>query len=616
MSVQSVLSTAPRDHHVRFYETDQALFETTGHYLLEGFALHEGLIVVASSAHLAGFERVLRAGQVDVATARARGQLLTQDAEETLAGFMVGNLADGHPDAAAFVRVVGGLVERASAGGQRPRLRVYGEMVDILFRRGNGAAAIELEGLWNELADRRPFQLRCAYLLDAFDHSHHDDVFRNICDLHSSIAPTESYDGTAPLDGQRRQIAELQQRARALETEITARRQIEQTLREREHELREIARRKDEFLAVLSHELRNPLAPILTSIAIMEARGGAESRRERDVIRRQATHLSRLIEDLLDLSRVTQGKIVLRKEPTELGAVVQRAVEMANPLIEARGHRLDVKVPDEGLVLDADPTRLAQVVANLLTNAAKFTAPGGHIKVTAQRSDESLVLEVQDDGVGIVADVLPIIFDSFVQGGASPSLDRPQGGLGIGLTLVRSLTQLHGGSVSAYSEGAGRGSLFVVRLPALPPAGQHAPSKVTAFRERPLARRIGPPKRVLVADDNVDFALGLADLIRDLGYEVAVVHDGPAALALAKEWRPAAALVDIGLPGMDGFELGRALRESADQPLKLIAVTGYGQEKDRARSHESGFDLHLLKPVDFDAVSALLDRLWLEPQLS
>lgn len=607
-SVQAGPSIPPRDHHfVRFYETEDALCEATGRYLREGLDLREGLVVMATPKHLAGFERVLAAGQVDVAAARAQGQLVARDADETLSDLMVGGLAAGRPDPVAFRRVVGGLAERALAGSQRPGLRVYWEMVDVLFRLGNAAAALELEAFWNELAEARPFTLCCAYLLHGFDRAHHEEVFRSICGLHSSIVPAESYDDAASPEARRRKVAELQQRARALETEIAARTQIEQALKDRERELREAARGKDELLAVLSHELRNPLAPILTSVAIMETRGDPGSRRERDVIRRQATHLARLIDDLLDLSRVTQGTLELRRELTELRTVVQMAIEMAIPLIEARGHRLEVEVPAEGLVLEADPTRLAQVAANLLTNAAKFTAPGGHIVVKAWRGNGDVVLEVQDDGVGIAADVLPIIFDSFVQGDAAPSLDRPQGGLGIGLTLVRSLARLHGGSVSAHSEGAGHGSVFVVRLPAAAAPGSGDSPEGGALGGLPAEREPGHGKRVLVVDDNVDFALTFADLIRDLGYEVAVVHDGPAALAVAREWKPAAALVDIGLPGMDGFEVARRLRESADHPLKLIAVTAYGQENDRVRSRESGFDVHIAKPVDLKAVAALLD---------
>ncbi|MCU1282433.1 MAG: histidine kinase, partial [bacterium] len=352
------------------------------------------------------------------------------------------------------------------------------------------------------------------------------------------------------------------------------------------------ARAKDEFLAMLGHELRNPLAPIVTALQLLKLRQPAQLR-EHEVIERQVQHVVRLVDDLLDVSRITRGKIELKREPLELAQVVAKAIAIASPLFEERRHRLDVAVAPSGLVADADATRLAQVVANLLTNAAKYTAPGGHVRVAAARDGGELVLRVADDGIGISPELLPRVFDLFVQG--DRPVDRGEGGLGLGLALVRSLVQLHGGSVTVASEGTQRGSEFVVRLPALD--GVAAP----ASSPPPLARtpRVVTPRRVLVVDDNEDAAEMLAEMLRAEGHVARVAYDGPAALQLVADgFVPELAILDIGLPVMDGYELATRLKASLPSALPtLVALTGYGQEHDRARSARAGFALHLVKPV-------------------
>jgi signal transduction histidine kinase len=365
----------------------------------------------------------------------------------------------------------------------------------------------------------------------------------------------------------------------------------------------EVANRtKDEFLAMLGHELRNPLAPILTALQLMRLRGGDALEKERTVIERQTRHLVRLVDDLLDVSRIARGKIDLRRERVDVADVVAKAIEMSSPLLEERQHDLSVDVPRD-VAVDADPARLAQVFANLLTNSAKYTETGGSIQVTAERVGESVTIRVKDDGIGIAAEMLPHVFDMFAQ--ERQALDRTRGGLGLGLTIVKTLTELHGGSVEVSSAGRGQGSEFLVRLPAaaagataLYPVAGKVPAGVTSH---------SAGAAVLIVDDNQDAAEMLAQYVQCLGYRVRIALDGPSALKVAREMSPRIALLDIGLPVMDGFELAGRVRELPGLgALKLIAITGYGQETDRDRTRSAGFDAHMVKPVDMAALEVLL----------
>ena len=373
-------------------------------------------------------------------------------------------------------------------------------------------------------------------------------------------------------------------------------------------------RAKDEFMAMLGHELRNPLSPILTALQLMKLRGATTLERERTVIERQVMHLTRLVDDLLDVSRIARGKVELKTERIELAEVVARAVEIASPLLEERRQALTVDVPRSGLLLDADAARLSQVVSNLLTNAAKYTPAGGRVIVSGVREAHEIVLRVRDTGIGIAADVLPRVFELFVQG--HQPIDRAQGGLGLGLAIVRSLVERHGGRVAARSDGPGHGSEFEVRLPPAPTPGAGAAREAATFAAFPPVPEPGRISRLLVVDDNADAAEMMAEAFRMTGYEVRVAHDGPAALALAGVFQPHAALLDLGLPVMDGFELAGRLRELPGlERLRLIAVTGYGQESDRRRTAAAGFHHHVVKPVNLDALVSLLAGLD-EPSLS
>jgi len=391
--------------------------------------------------------------------------------------------------------------------------------------------------------------------------------------------------------------------AREREARADAQLQIEALQREVEA----AKRAKDEFLAMLGHELRNPLAPITIALYLMRLRYKGVAEKERAVIERQVDHLVRLVDDLLDVSRITRGKVGLKRERVELSEIVARAVETASPLLEQQRHHLAVDVPPRGLTVDADVGRLVQVVSNLLTNAAKYTGSGGRIAVEGGRRGDEIVLSVRDDGIGIDIEMLPRIFELFAQ--ERQALDRSQGGLGLGLAIVRSLVVMHGGSVSASSEGRGRGSEFTVRLPACEPRGAALPGvpPCGAALEAEARAPEGGALRILVVDDNTDAALVMADWLSAVGYTTRVAHDGPSALRLAEELVPDVAVVDIGLPVMDGYELARRLREvPALEHIHLIAVTGYGQSEDRQRSREAGFDVHLVKPVQPEQLAPLL----------
>jgi PAS domain S-box-containing protein len=367
-----------------------------------------------------------------------------------------------------------------------------------------------------------------------------------------------------------------------------------------EEERREADRRKDEFLAMLAHELRNPLSSISNAVQLF-GRAGAEADLPwaKDVVHRQVRHLARLIDDLLDVSRISRGKIALRLEPVDLAPILADAVETVRPLLEERSHELSLSIASGGLRLVADAARLEQVLVNLLANAAKYTEAGGKIALSARREGGEVVVVVRDTGIGIAPELLPRIFELFVQGDRSAA--RSEGGLGIGLTLVQKLVQMHGGDVTAASEGPGAGSAFTVRLPALDQPGPRAPAP-----RAPLAGSVRRRARVLVVDDNADNARGLELFLQLLGDDVRVAFDGASAVEAARAHRPEIVLLDIGLPGMDGYEVVRRLRaEEFGKDALIIAVSGYGQPDDLRRSREAGFDHHLVKPIDFDALMTL-----------
>ena len=393
--------------------------------------------------------------------------------------------------------------------------------------------------------------------------------------------------------------AELERANAALQGEVTVRSRAEDALRQAD-------RHKDEFLAMLAHELRNPLAPIRNAVHLMRMKALQDPQMclARDVIERQLSQLTRLVDDLLDVSRITRGKINLTRQPLKVSELIARAVETVEPIIQGRSQVLTVELPEQPPVVDGDCMRLTQAIANVLGNAAKYTDTGGSIVLQVCARARDVEIRVRDTGIGIPAEVLPKIFDLFTQ--LDQRMERPQSGLGIGLALVRRLVEMHGGSVSAHSEGPGRGSEFVICLPLMTPAVVPAvgdPVTAECQAARPQHRRI------LVADDNLDALESLAALLALNGHEVHRAQDGAAALQAAMRHRPEVIFLDIGMPQMDGYEVARRIRAHEwGKELLLIAVTGWGQESDRQRSFAAGFDFHLVKPVDLEKLNQLLSK--------
>ena len=375
------------------------------------------------------------------------------------------------------------------------------------------------------------------------------------------------------------------------------------SVRRRIEALEESERQMNEFLAMLAHELRNPLASIVNALGLMRSKPGEDQAEFRAVLERQTALLARIVDDLLDVSRITRGKISLKREILDMNRMITRTLASCRPLIDAHRHALELRLPDEELPVDGDSTRLSQVVFNLISNAVKYTPDGGRITIAVKREDGEAVLRVHDTGIGIAPALLPKVFDLFVQG--DRSLDRTEGGLGIGLTVVRRLIEMHGGSVSAASSGHGEGSEFVVRLPlALGHGVARGPAKEVP-PHLPVTRR-----RLLVVDDNRDFANTLGALFETMGHDVRIAYNGTDAMSIAAEYRPDAAFLDIGLPGRNGYEVARMLRSSPELAgLTLVAFTGYGRDEDRRRVREAGFDYHLVKPAEATELAKIVDAL-------
>jgi signal transduction histidine kinase/CheY-like chemotaxis protein len=391
--------------------------------------------------------------------------------------------------------------------------------------------------------------------------------------------------------------------------QVTARRDVELAQAEREtllHDLERVSRAKDEFLAMLGHELRNPLSPILTALQLMQLRGISGADRERAIIERQVKHVVTLVDDLLDVARITRGTIEIRRQRVQLADVIAKAIEQASPLIEQRRHRLNVDVPGD-VHIDGDSGRLAQVFSNVLTNAAKYTEPGGEIDVRAVPQQKNVCVHIRDNGIGIGSDIMPHIFDAFAQ--ERQRSDRSQGGLGLGLAIVRNLVEAHGGSVRLASDGIGRGTECTVCLPLAARA-----TLVDAPIVGPIAGADRPDGfRILLVDDNEDAAEMLRESLKPLGHSVELAFDASSALEIATRYVPDIALLDLGLPVIDGYELAERLREQDGwDGVRFAALTGYGQESDRDRTKAAGFDAHLVKPIELEILDDTLRGLMAE----
>ena len=595
MAINGLGESMNDGHLVQYYEKEDFLCDRIADFMSEGLRGGAAAVLIATRAHSDGVESRFRGKGVDLPQLKATGRYHALDAQETLSRFMV----NGRPDPQRFATTIGPVI-RAARGGDR-RVLAFGEMVALLWAQGNRDAALRLEELWNDLARTETFALLCAYPIQHFDDAGHAKAFADINAAHTWVTPAESY-SIAEADERNRVIAALQQKAAALEAESNQRAVLESALRSKIDELAEVDRRKDEFLAMLGHELRNPLAPVTTALQIMRIHDGEPTRvtRSREIIERQIEHMTRLIDDLLDVSRITRGKIELREQPLLLSSVIEQAIESARPLIDERGHRISLDLPSEPVTFLADPARLSQVFSNLLNNAAKYTDVGGRIWLRARVDGDDLVVGVKDDGPGLTQELRNYAFELFMQGPETRA--RARGGLGIGLTLVRRLVELHGGSVEALSDGPGHGAEFVVRLPLrIPPVLDGAADKAAV----PAA---APRRRILVVDDNVDAAEALGELLRDYGHDVMTAHGGPQALDHARLHRPEIALLDIGMPEMDGYEVAKRIRgELGLGDTLLVALSGYGEDRHRRLAREAGFDRHVTKPVDVSKLEELLN---------
>jgi signal transduction histidine kinase len=520
-----------------------------------------------------------------------------------------------------IVRLLGGAAQRISS--QRARIAAEDTRNDLLMQ-APVAAALLMGSDWRyELANRAYVALAGREVVgkawrDCFPELRGSPVEANLAAVYAGetfvaseyvIQLARPSDGVLedrffdykmiPIRSQAGAVTGMMVVAVEMTTQVSARRDLERTAVEREALVRQLesaARAKDEFVAMLGHELRNPLAPIATALNLIALRGVSGVERELEIIGRQVQHLTRLVDDLLDVARIASGKVELSTAPVEMAEVVARAVELTSPLFEQRNQRLRASVPSSGMCVCVDMARMTQVVSNLLTNASKYSDVGDEITIVAERRDDEVVVHVEDRGIGIEADMLPLVFELFSQ--ERQSLARSRGGLGLGLAIVRNLVAMHGGAASAHSEGRGKGSRFSVSVPRC----EHD-AAATAVLSQPAQTPSDQTLRILIVDDNEDSAELLSALLRRLGHETRVAHDGAEALALVDDFAPEVAVLDIGLPVMDGYELARELRaRSSTRAARLFALTGYGQDGDRKRALEAGFDAHFVKPLDIEDV--------------
>jgi signal transduction histidine kinase/ActR/RegA family two-component response regulator len=571
---------AQRGHCVQFYEQDSFLVKTVVSIIGNGLGAGDAGVVITTASHLQGIEERLLARGLDLDKLRAQGRYVALDAANALDTFIIG----GMPDESLFRENIAQPVMRAAQASPRRFARAFGEMVSVLWVQGNRDGAFALEDLWSNLLATGRFSLCCAYSLRDFSKEAEAGNVLGICRKHVSVIPAESYTELPTDDARQRSIAYLQYRARVLEDELKLRKE----------EAAAADRQRNEFLAMLGHELRNPLSAVLNALSIAR-RNEVRQESALEIASRQGVQLSRLVDDLLDAGRIAHGRIELRKEPVVLGSVVRQAVRDTRFLVQSRRHELVLSIEPD-IRVEADPARLCQIVHNLIDNAAKFTAPGGRIEVTVRRNAREGIVCVRDSGAGIAAAMLPRVFDLFTRAEDAPG----PGGLGVGLALVKRLAEMHGGQAAVRSKGPGCGAEFEVRLPILPP-GAAVSTPVTAA---PPASR---GARVLVVEDNPDARESLVLLLESFGHSVLVVADGTSAVQAFAAGTFDAVLVDIGLPGLDGYEVARRIRALPDAgSVVLAALTGYGLEEHRWRAFSSGFNFHLTKPANMDILQAIL----------
>jgi signal transduction histidine kinase/ActR/RegA family two-component response regulator len=606
--------TAEAEHFVQFYESDEYLLDSLSGFVGTGLGEGDGCVVVGTPEHREGLDARLRAYGIDVDTAAASGQYLALDAEEVLSKFMLA----GRPEPGLFKEVVGGIIRRASAG--RPRLRIFGEMVALLWAEGNHDAAIRLEGLWNDLHRTCTFMLFCAYPIQGFGGELLAGGLGEVCTAHSRVIPAESYSALASPDERLRTIIQLQQKARTLQAEVAERKQAEDALRSLLGEYRQLLvreqmaraeaedanRLKDEFLATVSHELRTPLNAIIGwSHMIRHARLDETTvARAVETIERNAKSQAQLVEDLLDVSRVVTGKLRLNIEPVDAASVINAAIDSVQLAAESKGIRLAVTLDPSARRVAGDPARLQQVVWNLLSNAIKFTPADGRVEVRLARSGPETTITVSDTGAGISADFLPFIFDRFRQ--ADGSSTRRHGGLGLGLAIVRHLVELHGGTVRADSEGEGLGATFTISLPLASARDrtQHWAASVARALPGEAARSTLTLEgvRVLLVDDDPDSLGMVSAILNEYGATVQAASSSAAAFEALEWFEPSVLVSDLAMPDEDGYALIRKLRgreeDAGGKRTPAVALTAYVRVEDRTRALSAGFNMFVPKPVE------------------
>lgn len=598
------------EHFVQFYEADGFLLNSLSGFIGNALNSGDGAIVVGTKAHREGLDELLLANGLDLTTASSSGLYVSIDAADTLSKFMV----DGSPEPQRFNEVIGGLVSNVSNG--RSRVKAFGEMVALLWAEGNYTGAIRLEELWNDLQKTHSFSLFCAYPMNSFGGEKFTGPITGVCTTHSRVIPAESYAQLVDHDDRLRAIIQLQQKAKTLASEVKERERIEEELRaslSREQIARAEAetanRMKDEFLATVSHELRTPLNAIIGWSHML--RGGkldeATIARAIETIDRNAKSQAQLVEDILDVSRVITGKLRLNIAPVDVASVINAAIDSVQLAAESKGIELEVTLDPSARHILGDASRLQQIVWNLLSNAIKFTPSGGHVSVRLSRADRDAQIEVTDSGAGISEDFLPHIFDRFRQ--ADGTTTRRYGGLGLGLSIVRHLVELHGGTVQAYSVGESKGTTFTVTLP-LPPsspqvrrrnAGTGSLWPKALSDEHVAAQPSLSDVRVLLVDDDQDTLQVLSVMLGDSGAKVQTASSAAAALEVLQWYHPDVLVSDLAMPREDGYSLInkiRALEIEGEGRLPAVALTSHVRVEDRTRALSAGFNMFVPKPVE------------------
>lgn len=601
-------SMANDEHFVQFYETDLFLVNSVSGFIASGLGAGDGCIVVATEEHRSGLDVRLQAYGLDVAAAKSTGQYISLDAEETLSKFIV----DGSPDAGRFEEVIQHTI--AQTGKDQSRVRVFGEMVALLWAQGNRGGAIRLEELWNKLHDSRPFTLFCAYPINGFGGETMAQPLSDVCAKHSRVIPAESYTSLMDADERLRAILELQQKAKSLEAEIAERKLAEERLRislAQEQIARAEAesanRMKDEFLATVSHELRTPLNAIIGWSQVLRSGRIDQSTATRAVetIERNAKSQAQLIEDILDVSRAITGKLRLNIGSVDIASVINMAIDSMQLAADSKNIHLAVTLDPKARHTSGDSNRLQQVVWNVLSNAIKFTPPGGQVDVRLERADSNLQITVSDTGQGIQPDLLPFVFDRFRQGDGSST--RRHTGLGLGLAIVRHLVEVHGGTVKAESEGEGLGSRFTIRLPLVSEHEQRmSRARTTASllpRENSIARAVPSLNgiQVLLVDDDQDNLHLLTLTLTECGADVQAVNSAAHAFEVLEWYKPDVLVSDLAMPGEDGFSLLERIRmheAAGGHKIPAVALTAYVRVEDRTRALSAGFNMFVPKPVE------------------